>query len=83
MRGWSPWHRDASPCVASRGAEGSYSRRNFEATRDALIAWLARQPGVVVDGEPYAVYWHGPFTPWFAKRSEVHIPVRMAAPTQP
>lgn len=69
--------------VASRGAEGSYSRRNFEATRDALIAWLAQQPGVAADGEPYAVYWHGPFTPWFAKRSEVHIPVRSVERRQP
>jgi len=66
--------------VASRGVAGAYSRGNFEEARDALLTWLAQQPGVVADGEPYAVYWHGPFTPWFAKRSEVHIPVRAVEP---
>lgn len=62
--------------VASRGVRGSYSRENFEKTRDQLVLWLAQQPGMEASGEPYAVYWDGPFTPWFAKHSEVHIPVR-------
>ena len=62
--------------VASAGVSGAYSRRNFEATRDRLLAWLAKQPGLEAAGEPYAVYWHGPFTPWFAKRAEVHVAVR-------
>lgn len=62
--------------VASAGVSGAYSRRNFEITRDRLLAWLAQQPGLEAAGDPYAVYWHGPFTPWFAKRAEVHIPVR-------
>jgi effector-binding domain-containing protein len=62
--------------VASLGARGSYSRANFEKTRDELLAWLARQPGLEVAGEPYAVYWNGPFTLWFAKQFEVHVPVR-------
>jgi hypothetical protein len=62
--------------VASRGGRGSYSKNNYEKTRDALLAWLKDQPGLEVAGEPYAVFWHGPFTPWFAKRYEVHVPVR-------
>jgi effector-binding domain-containing protein len=62
--------------VASLGARGGYGRENFEQTRDKLRAWLETQPDVEATGEAYAVYWHGPFTPWFAKRSEVHIPVR-------
>jgi len=62
--------------VASLGARGGYGRDNFEKTRGELLAWLAGQSEVEATGEPYAVYWHGPFTPWFAKRSEVHIPVR-------
>jgi hypothetical protein len=62
--------------VASLGAKGSYSRGNFEKTRDALLGWLAAQPGVEAAGPAYAVYWHGPFTPWFAKRYEIHVPVR-------
>jgi hypothetical protein len=68
--------------VASLGARGGYGRDNFEQTRDKLRAWLETHPEVEVTGEAYAVYWHGPFTPWFAKRSEVHIPVR-TKPTTP
>jgi hypothetical protein len=62
--------------VASLGARGAYSRENFVQTRDKLRAWLARQPGMEAAGEPYAVYWNSPFTLWFAKHSEVHIPVQ-------
>jgi len=62
--------------VAARGARGGYSAANFAQTRDALLAWLAGQPGVEAAGPAYAVYWHGPFTPWLLKRSEVHVPVR-------
>lgn len=65
--------------VASLGVRGSYSRQNFEEARDRLLAWLARQPGIEAAGEPYAVYWDGPFTPWFAKHAEVHIPVRQVS----
>lgn len=61
--------------VASYGARGAYSRRNFEEARDRLLAWLAEQPGLTAAGPAYAVYWHGPFTPWFAKRFEVHVPL--------
>ena len=65
--------------VASLGAKGGYSRENFEKTRDELLAWLAKQPESEAAGEPYAVYWNGPFTLWFAKHSEVHVPVRARA----
>lgn len=63
--------------VASRGARGGYSQDNFVRTRDELLAWIATQPGLEIAGEPYAVYWNGPITPWFAKRSEVHVPVNL------
>ena len=66
--------------VASRGARGSYSRDNFERTRDELIAWLATRTDVEAAGEPVAVFWSGPFTPWFVKRYEVHVPVRPRRP---
>jgi DNA gyrase inhibitor GyrI len=62
--------------VASLGARGSYSARNFRDTRDELLAWLAKRTDVAASGEPYAVYWNGPFTPGFLKRYEVHIQVR-------
>lgn len=65
--------------VASLGAKGSYSRGNFEQARDRLAAWIAEQPDLEATGEAYGVFWHGPFTPWFAKRFEVHVPVRAKA----
>ncbi|MEY3774915.1 MAG: hypothetical protein RLZZ129_1695 [Verrucomicrobiota bacterium] len=68
--------------VASLGGRGGYGRVNFEQARDKLLAWLADHPEVKATGDAYAVYWHGPFTPWFAKRFEVHIPVR-TKPTTP
>lgn len=62
--------------VASLGARGGYSKSNFEKTRDELLAWLQEEPDTVISGEAYAVYWNGPFTPWFLKRYEVHVPVK-------
>jgi effector-binding domain-containing protein len=62
--------------VAARGARGAYSAANFEKTTQELLDWLAEQTGVEAAGPAYAVYWHGPFTPWLLKRSEVHVPVR-------
>jgi len=65
--------------VASLGARGSYSARNFAKTRDELLLWLATRKDVEAAGAPYAVYWSGPFTPGFLKRFEVHVPVRVIA----
>jgi hypothetical protein len=65
--------------VASLGARGSYSARNFAAAQESLLRWLESQTDVTVIGPPYAVFWNGPFTPGFLKRFEVHVPVRPAA----
>jgi effector-binding domain-containing protein len=62
--------------VASLGARGGYSQRNFDATRDRLLAWVREQGNLELAGESYAVYWSGPFTPGFLRRYEVHVPVR-------
>mgnify|MGYP001031068293 FL=1 len=62
--------------VASRGVRGGYSASNFEEARARLEQWLAKQEGWQADGEARAAFWDGPFTPWFLKRFEVHIPVR-------
>ena len=63
--------------VASIGGQGSYSREHFEEARDTLLQWIAARKDLEAVGPGYAVYWNGPFTPWFLKRYEVHIPVRM------
>ncbi len=66
--------------VASLGVRGGYSEENFEKARDQLETWLQQQKDIEATGPAYAVYWHGPFRPWFAKRSEVHVPVRSIKP---
>jgi len=62
--------------VASRGARGAYSQKNFSETRAALLEWLEGRSDLEATGPAYAVYWNGPFTPWFLKQFEVHIPIR-------
>jgi effector-binding domain-containing protein len=62
--------------VAALGARGSYTPANFAKTRDALQVWLAKQPQLEATGPAYAVFWHGPFTLWFDKEYEVHVPVK-------
>lgn len=61
--------------VAVRGAKGSYNQSNYEKTLSELEAWLAEQDEWQAKGEPYGVYWNGPFTPWFMRTAEVHIPI--------
>jgi DNA gyrase inhibitor GyrI len=61
--------------VASIGGKGSYKKDNVNQARARLEDWLNAQEAWVPAGDPYAVYWNGPFTPWFMKRFEVHIPV--------
>lgn len=66
--------------VASHGARGGYSEANYTAARQRLRDWLETQPDLKATGEPYAVYWHGPFTPWFLRHFEVHLPVERKSP---
>ncbi len=61
--------------VASLGGRGSYDQANFEKARDAVLAWLKGQRDIEPTGPAYAVYWNGPYVPWFMKRYEVHVPV--------
>jgi hypothetical protein len=62
--------------VAARGARGGYNRPNFARTREELHRWIDAQGGLEATGPAYAVYWNGPFTPWFLREYEVHVPVR-------
>lgn len=65
--------------VVSLGMRGSYTRKRFLEGVQRLEEWLKANAQWVADGEPSAVYWNGPLTLFFLKRSEVHIPVRKAA----
>ena len=62
--------------VASIGIRGGYSKESFEKHSKKLRDWLKNQPKYQAVGEAYAVYWNSPFTIWFLKRAEVHLPVQ-------
>ncbi len=62
--------------VASIGIRGGYSKESFEKHAQQLREWLKSQPQYQAVGEAYAVYWNSPFTIWFLKRAEVHLPVQ-------
>ena len=61
--------------VVSMGDRGSYSADNVAETRRKLSQWIADSGLWRQVGEPYAVFWNGPFVPGFLKRYEVHVPV--------
>tara|TARA_B100000519_G_scaffold36347_1_gene26095 strand:- start:2194 stop:2790 length:597 start_codon:yes stop_codon:yes gene_type:complete len=56
--------------VVSIGARGSYTQANYKKAKEALLEWIEKEE-LVIEGELYAVYWDGPFTPWFLKTFEV------------
>ena len=66
--------------VASIGIRGGYTRESYEKNLAKLRAWLKTQKKYRAVGEPYAVYWNGPFTLAPFKRSEVHLPVMAEGP---
>ena len=59
--------------VASIGSRGSYSKSNYDQAKSKLLEWVESNDSIILAGEPYAVYWSGPFTPWFLKSFEVHV----------
>jgi len=65
----------AARTVVAVGLRGSYTDESFRDGVVRLRTWLAEHPEYVAGGEPYAVYWNGPYVPGFLKRSEVHLPV--------
>lgn len=67
--------------VMSIGVRGSYSQKNFLKAREQLLQELERNEELVGAGEPYAVFWNGPYVPGFMKRFEVHVPVETAGRT--
>jgi effector-binding domain-containing protein len=62
--------------VLAIGIRGSYSEENFTENKTALLNWLKENPDYEQAGSAYAVYWDGPFIPWFLKRSEIHLPIQ-------
>ena len=64
--------------VLAIGIRGSYDEENFRENRDRLIQWINEQTTYEPAGESYGVYWDGPYIPWFLKRSEIHLPIRLS-----
>ena len=62
--------------LASIGVRGSYSTSNFDEAASRLKQWLADHENLEAAGTARAVFWDGPFTLWFLKQFEVHIPVQ-------
>jgi len=65
--------------VVSIGLRGSYTRKNYEEGLLKLNTWLAGQEEWQTNGVPYVVYWNSPFTLWFLRKAEIHIPIVRAA----
>ena len=63
--------------VLAIGIRGSYDEENFRENRDHLVRWIREQADYEAARDPYAVYWDGPYIPWFLKRSEIHLPIRL------
>lgn len=61
--------------VAAIGIRGGYSQERFSANKSKLDQWLANNTEYLAVGNPYGVYWNGPFVPGPFKRSEVHLPI--------
>lgn len=61
--------------VVSVGERGGYSWSNLREAEAKARQWLADNKQYRATGEPYAVFWNGPYVPPFMKRFEVHVPV--------
>jgi hypothetical protein len=71
---------DAAPrTVISIGLRGPYGTRTIGRGLDELHAWLAGQDEWVIDGDPRAFYYNGPYIRDGLKWSEAQIPVRRAS----
>lgn len=62
--------------VASLGMRGASSEARILRARDALEAWIARDPTLEIAGPARSMGWHGPSVPVERKYFEVQIPIR-------
>jgi hypothetical protein len=62
--------------VVSLGARGGYERDSIAKLTTRLASWLKDHPELKTVGEPYAVFWDGPFIPAGMRRLEMHQVVK-------
>jgi len=58
--------------VISAGLRGGYNAKTYQRGEQRLDDWLKANPEYQAVGEPFGVFWNGPFVPGFLKRSEVN-----------
>jgi len=61
--------------VVSIGLRGAYDEGTFKRGLEQLRGWLAKHPEWAEAAPPLSLAYNSPFVPWFAKYSEVQIPV--------
>ncbi len=59
--------------VVACGARGGYGKVDTDRVIEKLLAWLKAHPEIKTRGEPYVVFWDGPFIPPMLRRMEVHV----------
>jgi hypothetical protein len=67
--------------LAVRRYSGRSTEAGFARERDALLATLAAD-GLQASGPARFAVYNGPFTPWFARRNEVMVPLAHDAMTR-
>jgi hypothetical protein len=62
--------------IACRRYTGRWTESNYRDNEKLLREQIAKR-GMVVSGEPILARYNPPFTPWFMRRNEVLIPVKL------
>ncbi len=53
---------------------GTWSEKNYAQHKSELESWM-QQAGLTSAGTPIWARYNPPFTPWFLRRNEIHIPI--------
>jgi len=70
-------HQVPERTVASIGARGGYSEKNFREAEKELRTWLETQDQYEATSDARGIFWDGPYVPGIFKRFEVHIPIKV------
>ena len=69
-------HEVSERLVASIGARGGYTEKNFNEAKAKLFNWLKNNKAYRANyTQIRGVFWNSPMMPFWLKRFEVHVPV--------